>query len=714
MQSARKPYQEYLATATRWYLCVVAFFLPFMFGSQIMATESANYPTDFLVWMILLFTPMGPGFLASLLAGIGLLLAIIAHPAQIRVDRSLAWTLLWLLPVAAGIIGISVTTEIDYARNWLLHFIGAASFGLAVWWTSRHDSKMLPAIMSSIAASTLLLCLNGWYQRLGGLEAKLEEMSAQHRAQFGEDLPMQIRQKLLQLRINSFFSDPNIFAAHLLVAIPITVAAVWRWLAKATHNTRLAITSLAAVFMLVAFYWTGSRGATIGACVGLAIAVWTLPWIQGRKWKWLLPIICLLFVAAIIGYAKLNAARGGMATVSVRMNYYHAAWTLFKQQPLTGIGLGEFYPWYMRIRPVDAEISRDPHCFFLSALSQCGIGGGLAVIALMLFPLAFALGKTRFRTSEPTASFDATAVFASAVAAGLGAWCVHSFFQFNELIPATVFLLPLLPIFALDAWRPTPVATAETAPRPMTALQRSGQLLHVVICLLAVICILYSLMKIPCEKRLQFCEEDLMKLQAMRDAVRKKQLQFQDTSAMKRELAAFENDVALKLKQLMMEMGFAPAPCKLACEEYKRRILSAPTPDAVSPEDVDAMQKAAEELVKRVPHRSSAHCQLAWADIAANDWEGAAASLEEARLWFPFDPTHLLLRAVVEARSKTGLQVIEHVQAVVVRGDDGRPLLSVESTDETQRQILTSLVNHLPPLFPDMDFRVNEPSATNN
>ena len=358
MQSPSKPYQELFASITRWYLCVVAFFLPFMFGSQIMATETPNYPTDFLVWVILLFSPMGPGFLASLLAGFGLLLAILAHPAQFRVDRSLAWTLLWFLPIAAGIVGLSVTTEIDYARNWLLHFIGATSFGLAVWWTSRHDAKMLPSIMSSIAVSTLLLCINGWYQRLGGLEAKLEEMSAQHRAQFGEELPEQIRHKLLQLRINSFFSDPNIFAAHLLVTFPITIAALWRWLAKAPRNTRLAITSLAALFMLIAFCWTGSRGAAIGACVGLAIVVWTLPWIQARKWKWLLPILCLLFVAAIIGYAKINAERGGMATVSVRMNYYRAAWTLFKQQPLTGIGLGEFYPWYMRIRPVDAEISR--------------------------------------------------------------------------------------------------------------------------------------------------------------------------------------------------------------------------------------------------------------------------------------------------------------------------------------------------------------------
>ena len=216
MQTSRTQYKELLATVSRWYLCVVAFFLPFMFGSQIMATESPNYPTDFLVWMFLLFSPMGPGFLASLLAGIGLLLAIIIHPSPVRMAGSLLWALLWLLPIVAGIIGICVTTENDYARNWLLHFIGAASFGLAVWWNSRHDEKMLPAIMSSIASATLLLCLYGWYQRLGGLEAKLEEMTIQHRQQFGEELPAQVRQKLLQLRINSFFSDPNIlpFSSH--------------------------------------------------------------------------------------------------------------------------------------------------------------------------------------------------------------------------------------------------------------------------------------------------------------------------------------------------------------------------------------------------------------------------------------------------------------------------------------------------------------------
>ena len=713
MQSPRTQYKELLSTASRWYLCVVAFFLPFMFGSQIMATESPNYPTDFLVWMFLLFSPMGPGFLASLLAGFGLLLALIAHPVQIRLDRSLAWTLLWLLPVVAGIMGISVTTEVDYANNWILHFMGAASFGLAVWLKSRHDEKMLPSIMTSIASATLLLCLYGWYQRLGGLEAKLEEMSIQHREQFGEELPEQIRHKLLQLRINSFFSDPNIFAAHLLVTFPVTIAAIWRWLARAARNTRLAVTAVAALFILTAFFWTGSRGAAIGACVGLAIAVWTLPWIQSRRWKWLLPFACIAFVAIIIGYAKINVDRGGMATVSVRMNYYRAAWTLFKQQPLTGIGLGEFYPWYMRIRPIDAEISRDPHCFFLSALSQCGILGGLAVIGLMAFPLVFALRKTCFRaacqasvcaqTTMPSAS-----VFSSAISAGLAAWFVHSFFQFNELIPATLFLLPLLPIIVLDAWRQKSAAESKAKSACLAVL-----LPYAVIISLGVVCFLFAIMKVPAERRFQLCEEDIMRLQALRDAAQKKQQQFQDIGAMKREIAASEDNITEQLTQLMRDMGFAPGPCKFAIDEYKRRIFSAPSPDKASSKDIAAIKEAAAELVKRVPHRADAHCQLAWAYIASDEWDKAIPELEEARLWFPWYAPHLLLRAVVEARSKAGLQVIEHVKAVVERGENGRPLLSIDPKDEVQRQALDALVSHLPPVFPDMDFRVNKPTIAN-
>lgn len=696
-----------MATVVRWYICAVAFALPFMFGSQIMATESPNYPPDFLVWLFLLFSPMGPGFLADLLAGTSLLLAIIAHPSPARFDHELAWTLLWCLPVAAGFVGLSVTTETDYARNWVLHFSGALCFGIAVWWTSRHDRKLLPAFASSIAVATLLICLYGWYQRLGGMETKLEEMSQQHKAQFGEELPQQIFQKMLQNRISSFFSDPNIFAAHLLVTIPITIAAIWRRLKDIQAKTRVIIMSIAILFLLVAFAWTESRGAAIGACVGLGMGVWMLPWLQKQRWKWLLPMLCVFFITGIICYASINASRGGLATASIRMNYYRAAWAMFREKPMTGIGLGEFYPNFMRMKPIDAEVSRDPHCFFLSSLSQCGLAGGLAVLAVMLFPFVATVRRTHFRTSNPQVVGEKSSPWQipveSFLISGLAAWCIHSFFQFNELIPATVFLLPTIPLLVNAPFQPTSLATAEIG-----ASKSRVNYLHYLALIPALACTILPAMKIPCEKRLQDCEDELMQLNSLKSTIQQQKLLFKDTTLLQREAMAQQNAVMGEIESLVKEMPFAPAPCRMLCEESKREILAAKSPEAIDAKLIATMKNGATALIERVPHRADAYCQLAWAELAACNWPAAEAALTKARQWFPWYAPHMLLSGVLASRSPAALQAIEHVQTWVQTGPNGKPKLAIQPQEEHQREQLLSLVKFLPEFYPDMEFIVND------
>lgn len=422
----------------RLYACGVVLLLSWKFGGFIGNGEQANFPLNIWEWV---FGSCGPSLFGPVFGGISLLLAVVTHRVP-TVNRCMLVPLLWLLPVLAGLIGLWNSTELDYAEQWLYHFAGAFALCASVWWSMQDDERLLPWISSTLALTGIYFCLQGWHQHCGGFAADRAYIMSQVSA--GKlQITGQMAAKLSQTRIYGSFFDPNVYSAHLLFCLPFTLEFLWR--AGRRFNRPLVgsviFTLLGIVLYGCALFWAGSRGAALGAAAGITIALWCHPRLRRWRWRWCLPAAGLLVAAALLAIVSLGDSRGGTSTASARITYYAAALKMYGMHPASGVGLGEFHPWYLRLKPLGAEVTRDPHNMLLSLLCQCGTAGGLAGLAILLFPWVTA---TFGKPSEKR-----PALF-TAACAGMAAWTVHSLLQFIDIVPGTLYPACLGGLFTLN------------------------------------------------------------------------------------------------------------------------------------------------------------------------------------------------------------------------------------------------------------------------
>lgn len=576
--------------AIRVFLCVLALLLPFKFGSLVASGEQPNFPMDIWEW---LFFVCYPSYLMPILSGLALLWVISTRPAPARgTDRVLP--AIWLLPLLAGLVGLIRTSEWDFALQWFWHFLGAAALVSAVWWARASDDRLMPALGNAIASAGILCAVHGWRQHFGGLEeARLyaQKLAAKE----GLELQSVIAAKMHQTRIYGSFVDPNVYASYLLVSAPIAIVALFRWAGhfEPKKLSRALFTGGGVVLFSAALVWSGSRGGAIGAIVGLAVMAWLLPPL--KRWRWAMLMAGLVLLAAFLATLFFANIGRSAASASTRVEYYRVALQMFTRFPVTGAGLGEFFPWYMRLKPMGMEETRDPHNFLLSTLSQCGIAGGLAALACIGLPFALAMGWLRHHTeTNPRPSFIAAI-------GGAAAWGTHSLFQFNDLVPASLYSAALLGLLALPADKgPDDSST--------TARHRWHSACRCAAAVIALLALLGPAWRIPGEKLLQRAQRAIAK----------------------DPMAAIS-----QFRSAAEKLPMAPAPARLLMDLGMQSALP------------DIALFGAEELVRRCPHRSSSHQRLAKVLLLLNRLDDAGAALALAQLWYPGDPELQVLRATL-------------------------------------------------------------------
>lgn len=575
----------------RCLFCILIFVLPFRFGSYVGNGEQPNFPLDIWEWA---FFTCYPSYLPAIMSGLLLLVTAIICPVPRR-SSNIIVPILWLLFLLAGVIGIVSTTELDYAEQWLSHFAGAAALCTAVWWASDSDEKLLPAIMGTIAVVGLLSCIHGWRQHFGGLEASLNETLEQARKS-GITVTEQMIQKMRQTRVYGTMIDPNVYCAHLLFCMPFTLFCSYNW-GKHFDKPRIgsiAFLSISAILFACAMYWSGSRGGAIGAMAAIIIAIWALPKVSSWKWRWFFPVFAvILAIAAFLLISFKSSARMGSA--SERISYYKAAVTMFCEHPFTGVGLGEFFTNYLRLKTAEAEITREPHNIILAFASQMGIFGAIAILLHLLFPWLLAT----FAKRE-----NRTPIFIASITA-MAAWFTHSCFQFNELIPGTLYLYSIGALFAF-------AKPAEDAPGLQKHLRWPAILLALLSCV--------PITRISGEIDLQKGEKAEKKSPG-------------------NGLIHFE-DAAEKLHHSLV-------PERMKYDIFVR---------------VHNWPKALEtgkELTGRAPHRATSFLRCANVAIAAEKYDVAEEMLASAQEWFPLNPDYFITKAVLKYRKSHTLSFID-------------------------------------------------------
>ena len=605
--------------------CIFIFALPFRWNYAVTSAEQALFPMNALEW---LFFAIQPHFLLCVIAGVLLLCTLALYPTPPQRDASLSIPILALSPLLFGLAGLVNTTEIEYATNWYWHFYAIACVSIGLWWTSRYDEKILSWGLHAIAIGGLVTAFQGWTQHFGGLEAQLQAQLENAKAT-GVTLTEQMIAKFRQTRSYGSFADPNAYAAQLLISCPFMILDAIR-IGKRCTTPRPACILLggtASVLFFGALMFSGSRGAVLGAICGcIVFAAFAFGKRLTNTWKISLAVIAVICACGMVLVINKLSQRK-METVTIRMEYYRTALNIYKEHPFFGAGLGEFFPWHLRLKPWDGDEARDPHSLFFSQLSQCGLPGAFDAALRLIAPFLLALGL--FKASHHKDSWQ--------IAATLGAWCAwnaHALTQFNDIVISTSTIAGFTGLFI---FAPPSAQTQSSSRKPTVWAYRC------IIILMSAVALL-SLIRIPGEKAKQIADNfrsSGASYPTCKDAL-EKAMRLQPHGVLSSKLMA---DMALQMN------------------------------------DLTTAEKAIDHLMRISPHRAATHLRTLRLAIMKQDSDAEKEALASLEQWYPTSPELWMYKACQSTPFKADLLALRYEK---IHADSSEVLFSVNIPPQMQ------------------------------
>jgi O-antigen ligase len=205
-----------------------------------------------------------------------------------------------------------------------------------------------------------------------------------------------------QSRAVGLQGDPNIYAMYQVAALPALVC-----LARIASGGRRALWLLASLPIAASVLASQSRGALVAMAPVLLVSVATM---APRRQRLRLGVAALLAMVLMGSIAAVTSARVDPTRVSTdrasgRIDIWYVAWHAFLDQPLTGIGSGNFVPRSVElltsvpgVELVKSHLLEstgiEVHNLYLEALTERGVGG-LAVLLWLLAATARGLARAR-------------------------------------------------------------------------------------------------------------------------------------------------------------------------------------------------------------------------------------------------------------------------------------------------------------------------------
>lgn len=205
-------------------------------------------------------------------------------------------------------------------------------------------------------------------------------------------------------RMTSVFPYPNaaaLFAAP-LAAYVLGILLAFRGQSARWERTLWIIGTFSGFSVCVLAV---SRGALLGLGVAAVIAgAWS-----ARRWLWWGLCAC-----AVVGLLVLPSTRAQLTrlvttkdtSADVRTVLWQGTWSMLKDRPLVGAGLGAFPTVYNRYRlPKHIELLQYPHNLFLNVWSELGITGLLFTVGVLFWLSTRLFYQLRRRQTEAVGVF---------------------------------------------------------------------------------------------------------------------------------------------------------------------------------------------------------------------------------------------------------------------------------------------------------------------
>jgi O-antigen ligase len=322
---------------------------------------------------------------------------------------------LLLLVMASSLASTKLTLTLKEAIKWLEILLLASYVAVNV-----RETRSVLALLGALFLAASAEALYGMYQFLTGTGPANFALGPFIRA-FGH------------------FGQPNPFAGYLASVLPLALAMAFVSPGRGFRLFALACAGLSGVAILMSL----SRGAWLGLAIALVImllswrksaaraiatlgSVALLVGILGATG--LLPSVLAERLAPVVEYFGVFDVRGVTPTpenfaLIERLAHWQAGWDMFLDNPLLGVGAGN-YP----VRYLDYSLPGWPdslghaHNYYLNMAAEAGAGSALALIWLLSSLIGAARGaflrSSGFPRGLALGLLGATVVFA-----------VHSFFD---------------------------------------------------------------------------------------------------------------------------------------------------------------------------------------------------------------------------------------------------------------------------------------------
>ena len=217
------------------------------------------------------------------------------------------------------------------------------------------------------------------------------------------------------------FNDPNDLGMAFVVVIPVVLARIQ---GPAPFVRRVAWAPIAGV-LLVALYYTNSRGAILALGAVLAVYAWRRFGRGKGTALAMLALAALLFVSP----SRMSQLDSGETSAQGRIRMWSEALQMFKERPLTGFGWSRFSEYHEMV----------VHNSFMHSLAELGLLGGVCFVG-MVYSYVWGLRQVRVRGANHPDVLPGWGDVLMSMGAGLFITLAFLSRQYN-VVPYTVLAL---------------------------------------------------------------------------------------------------------------------------------------------------------------------------------------------------------------------------------------------------------------------------------
>ena len=439
----------YLQNFNTFIMMVIWFLLPLKYGGNINPTDKSTWNQDLISWII----GGWPVFTFPLISALALIVVVLNRRGISH--KSLHFCFLNILPglmvLTASLVGWINTTEKDVAYLFSAQILAVIVLVSSTVMYMQVYSSARKYILISICLGFLVSSAYAWNQKYylyPMVQEQIEKRLDENEQTYSRELKVLKATK----RYGGSFPYSNHLGAHLILVFPLCLLLAWKSgnYVKPNKLSKFLICFLFFIFSLKTLWLSGSL--TSALILSITTLCLLLLFIQKNNFRekilfltnptYLLTFILLTIFLIVIFYKNILTEHK-VLSLEYRFDIWDSAIQIFKEFPLLGSGVGEFYNYHIQHMDATGEVTRFAHNLFLSLLSQCGFFGGIAAIIMLFHPIFILLLVRKGKLA-----IQSNSLFIASISGSL-AWSIHSLFNFNIQVPATVATFLILPSLGL-------------------------------------------------------------------------------------------------------------------------------------------------------------------------------------------------------------------------------------------------------------------------